>query len=368
MLAITFLTYNDKELLFPTLHTFFQTTIIPINTNIYILAQNASKSFIKQLQFIITSFQKNLESLDIKINIYQSENLGLSKANNYLFSLTEKHEFVLHIEDDWLIHPDTDKHWLLNCLEFMKTNSDTSTISLRKFMNDEERYHYGWTRNIIYLCHEYKNENFNYQHKLSNIMTEQFDLYPPFKCRFIDKFLFTFNPVIRRNKDYITSNVYPLPDYQENRNQSNWGFCEAFTMEKIRHLKTLLYEDGVFFHFEDAIDFCKNKKYGLFNLSLPLYNPTYHIPILLFYDFKSFNHKILEHDTIRFIHILFYDIDSIFSEQEIINMTIQFQTKVIIIIENKQQYDLLSQYNLNNCSTFYFENLDNIHDANIFLQ
>ena len=84
----------------------------------------------------------------------------------------------------------------------------------------------------------------------------------------IKNFLFTFNPVIRRNKDYIEKNVYPLPEYndkdeiiefkddslyEKKHENDRWGWCEANTMEKIRDLRTYMYENGIFYHFDDNI-------------------------------------------------------------------------------------------------------------------
>jgi hypothetical protein len=42
-----------------------------------------------------------------------------------------------------------------------------STIALRKYGNEREKWQYGWSRTIPYICHTHKN-NFNYQSKLQD--------------------------------------------------------------------------------------------------------------------------------------------------------------------------------------------------------
>jgi len=72
-------------------------------------------------------------------------------------------EYVIHLEDDWFLVGK--KNWLTTCIKFMDDNKDVSTIALRKYGSEKEKYDYGWTRTIPYVCHEHK-DNFDYQNKL----------------------------------------------------------------------------------------------------------------------------------------------------------------------------------------------------------
>jgi hypothetical protein len=241
MLAVTILTHNDNHLLFYTLKQLFSNTNFnDSKITFFVLLQSCSKAFVKATEYL---FKSNCKC---KYNIINEEsNLGVSKANNKLAEFTKEFKYVLHLEDDWILHvePNSEntidtpsgsnrnkvspsdkvaktlfsnrKEWLNHCLkylentieapsgsktEFSNRNNDISTVALRKYGSDKEKEQYGWTRCIPYYCHKYK-DNFNYQNKLKNEI-EIFSDNGSYKITEIENYLFTFNPTIRRNEDY----------------------------------------------------------------------------------------------------------------------------------------------------------------------
>ena len=254
-LAITLLSHNNNTLLFHTLkNLFLNTDFSLVNVNFFILLQNCNESYISTIDNIISSFRKSLSDFSSNLifeKIILNNNIGISKANNVLYNKTINFEYVLHIEDDWILIHDN-KDWLNICLNTLINNTTLSTVSLRKYSSDKEKLQYGWSRNIKYNCHKNEN-NFNYSAKLTKIddnFTE------------IKNFLFTFNPAIRKNKDYIKCGVYPLEEFNDfdknldfnkikNHDAEYWGYCEAIAMEKIINLNTYMYKDGIFVHYDD---------------------------------------------------------------------------------------------------------------------
>ena len=70
----------------------------------------------------------------------------------------------------------------------------------------------------------------------------------------IPTFLFSFNPCLRRNNDYHRT-VFPLTEFDKDQKDimknKHWGWCEAVSMEKIRDLKAVWLNEGIFGHYED---------------------------------------------------------------------------------------------------------------------
>jgi glycosyltransferase involved in cell wall biosynthesis len=300
-LAITFLSHNDNFLFFNTLSEFLLHTNLNCNSqfnisklndiHFFILLQNCSKSFTNSIHSIFKCF-KITNNINI---INEPSNIGLSKANNKLATLTSSFKYVLHLEDDWVLYHPDNPNWLFHCIHFLNSShTPLSTIALRKYGTPEEKYQYGWTRNIPYICHTYK-DNFDYQNKLGETI-EVFNNTDSVstKFTFIKNYLFTFNPTIRKNKDYYSAGVYPLPEYNDNdttddlkikgnHSSKEWGFCEALSMEKTRHLNTVMYEEGCFVHFDDWVPQLKNesKNFIFSNKFDPYFNINCHLPILI---------------------------------------------------------------------------------------
>ena len=162
------------------------------------------------------------------------ENIGLSKAMTYLIEHTKYFVFTLNIEDDWILLDDkVSQNWLDHSMSFLQANQD-ATVFLRAYANDKDKWQYGWTRNIPYRCHEFR-DNFNYASAIerANVTIKQEEN----SFRLIPNFLFTFNPILVRNRDYH-AHVYPIPvlsnDQKDPNFHANWGCCEALVMERTR--------------------------------------------------------------------------------------------------------------------------------------
>jgi hypothetical protein len=246
-----------------TIESFFRnTTVSDLMLNVHILLQRCSEEYILTLNNICEELQSH-NNISIQLHKYDN-NLGFSKANNALYELTKDSDYVLHIEDDWiLLDSIISKDWLKACVQILDQKTDISTLILRKYITDQEKYQYGWTRRIIYYYHKHP-DNFNYASKLGSPFEYNYNN-STFTWRSLPTFLFTFNPVIRRNCDYINAGVYPLSEYDQDydeghfynddnkkiHNAKHWGYCESVAMEKIWHLNSLYLEEGIFVHYDD---------------------------------------------------------------------------------------------------------------------
>jgi hypothetical protein len=322
LLGITFLSYNDNFTLFYTLKQFFKNTEFNLKTNIYILIQNCSPSYRRSLESLINLFKKSYSTLlneNLKIVNFETicldENIGLSKANNLLYEKSKECDCVLHIEDDWIIK-NISSDWLDSCINLLKENS-ISTILLRAYGNEKEEYKYGWSRNIPYMCHSYT-DNFNYKNKIdfnNPLIRGPGPVSKIFNYYNIPNFLFTFNPCIRVNKDYVEKGVYPLIEFEDKdtiqyfdidstkiHDSPSWGFCEALTMEKTRNLNSVWFENGIFYHQDDNLDILEKECISIFSNDFEgIYNVNCHIPILLIH-LDDFNTHSIKHDFLCSLH------------------------------------------------------------------
>lgn len=313
-LSVTFLTHNDNYLFLHTLTCFLRNTNFNLDAlgsmnkeiRVYILLQNCSKAFINAVHCTIRSYGAQAPNLSFSV-VEEESNLGIAKANNKLADLTKNSTFVLHLEDDWILQKER-KNWLIHSLHFLTNNPKASTFALRKYSSEQEKHQYGWTRHINYVCHSFK-DNFNYQTKCKDPATITTDFSTEYSVTRIEHFLFTFNPVIRRNADYYICDVFPLCSYEDqdsvedlnnkgNHSNPYWGFCEASTMEKTRHLNTYAFiekdsknegeTDGCFLHFDDCFQKLKESCETIFsNSSAPFYNINCHLPVLVMHMNKT---------------------------------------------------------------------------------
>lgn len=260
-LVILTLTCNNRNALFETIQSFVNNTSFD-QLDWVIFAQGCTVDHIERLQ----NLTKNVGN-KVNFNVVVSEkNLGFSKGHNHLAEYGKSYKYVLMVEDDWYCLPsrytNLENNWLTTSLSFLEENRDVSTLFLRKYRNDREKHQFGWTRSIPYMCHQYK-DNFNYSEKMKDSKIVQ---YKDIKFQHIPNFLFTTNPYLRRNEDYSKCGVFPLPEYPDISSKigewkltgygdaQNWGWCEALTMEKIRHLITYNVGSGIFGHNEDWRD------------------------------------------------------------------------------------------------------------------
>ncbi len=265
--AIATLTCNDRETLFDTLQSFFDNTdighITILNDKVVwcIFIQGYTDEYLHKLETKTAEYES---SYDVQFNLVKSrENLGLSKGANKLAESVKDYDLVLHLEDDWhCLSSDItglSKQWLETSISFLIENHNVSTLFLRKYVDDREKQQYAWSRHANYTNHKHK-DNFNYAEKMkgSNVIDHR-----DVKFQEIPKFLFTFNPHIRRNHDYYNVKVFPLDEYPDVSNRRGawkltqygdvpkWGWCEAQAMEKTRELTTYNVGAGVFGHNED---------------------------------------------------------------------------------------------------------------------
>lgn len=274
MFAITTICCNNRQTLFDVLDSFVIRTRAP-ETKWIILLQGCNNEFVAKIQErarLITNSQ-SLITFDF---IVLKDNIGLSKGANLLAEKSRSYRYVLHVEDDWLCLPTaitgSNYMWLTTCLEFLESHHKVSTLFLRKYSSDQEKHQYAWNRTANYQCHS-RTGHFNYAAKMKDTHIE---VYKDIKFQEIPHFLFTFNPCIRRNEDYHRVGVFPLNVYddaikKERENQwtqtqygdaPNWGWCEAFAMEKTYDLITYNVAAGIFGHHEDWIAKLKAADYA----------------------------------------------------------------------------------------------------------
>lgn len=248
-ICITTITHNNKEILIDTIFSFLNNTILPNNINWYILLQGYSSQYLERFNIIIDILQKNY-SINI-IPLLQINNLGLSKGFNLLVDHTKKYKYILHIEDDWITLPNINKKWLIDSITLLDNDSTISTILLRKYLDNTEKSKYGWNSTLHYNMFTQKN-NFNYESKMKDSKTISIN-HTYFKN--IPNCLFTLNPHIRRNKDYFSNKVIPLLEIDDididNKHPNNWGYSEAYSMEKTYCLISYYLLDGIFSHYDD---------------------------------------------------------------------------------------------------------------------
>jgi glycosyltransferase involved in cell wall biosynthesis len=246
-LALTTVSYNSRHTLPTVVESVLQETVFPQGMRWYFLLQNFTDEAVEQ----IVDLCKDKVSICI---IRFAENIGLSKAMRFIIEQTKYYKYVLHIEDDFKLLKNcvafSGKKWLVECVDFMERHADVSTVFLRAYATDQERWQYGMTRKIPYVCHKFK-DNFNYVDKMKTSERIKKD---GITWTHIPTFLFTFNPCLVRNKDYHEK-VYPIPTFDLDTKAAgkfgNWGNVEALIMERTRDFKCFWLNAGLFGHMED---------------------------------------------------------------------------------------------------------------------
>lgn len=168
-------------------------------------------------------------------------------------------DMVLHLEDDWICHHDEDPSthpWFDDCCWYLHMHPEVSTLFLRKYVSDEDKRMYGWTRNIPYVCFQHPNP-FHYAEKIKDQPKIPFR---SLTFRRIPEFLYSANPTLFRLKHYLDRKVFPFPEFQDATMRQDawatttmedapqWGFAEALAMEKIRDLICMNVDHGYFYH------------------------------------------------------------------------------------------------------------------------
>ena len=248
VLAFTTVTYNDRATLPRVISAVLATTEFPEGTKWYFILQNCQSTFCDN---IVQLCKGKIEA----VLICFANNIGLSKSMAFVIEQTKYFDYILNVEDDWqaLATHVPNKQWLLTSLRFLEEQKNVSIIFLRAYSGDAEKFQYGFTRVIPYVCHKHK-DNFNYQAKLET--AEKIKYAENITYVHIENMLFTFNPALFRNSD-LHKYVCPIPifdlDSKAKGNNANWGGCEAYLMERTRDLKSMWLNEGVFGHLEDFI-------------------------------------------------------------------------------------------------------------------
>ena len=246
--TVATLTCNDRQVLFNVIGEMMKNTNMQgIEWMIY--AQGCSEEF---LQKIRETFENTGVILRLVVN---PENEGYSKGMNNIWKNVNEYDYVLFIEDDWRFIENENKDWLKTCLECMQENN-VDIIFLRKYLSDEEKYHYGWTRHIPYVCFEGR-LRFNYEESMKS--TTPFN-YKSLTFQQIPEFMYSANPCIYNVESFKRCNVFPMIELNDIHNVKGewgdsskiatniWGCAEALSMEKTANLYTLYLKDGLFYH------------------------------------------------------------------------------------------------------------------------
>lgn len=264
--CIATLTCNNRMTLFEVLKNFVSSTEITDKNKIdwFILFQGCSNEYLHNIDNMIQ--KDEYKNINFRVCLWE-ENKGLSKGANRLFKMTDGYDYILWLEDDWILLPTNLKiqmnkyprSWLITCLELLEKEKNVSTIFLRSYATDAEKQRYGWSRTIPYKTVS-KCEPLGYEIKMKKTKPFETD---NIIFQEIPEFLFTFNPCIYRRCDYVARGVFPLIDADDaNMTDNNWtgdshsfakewGFPEANAMEKIYGLKCYYMENGIFGHYED---------------------------------------------------------------------------------------------------------------------
>ena len=282
-LAITTLSCNDRQVLFKTIRSFVDNTVIDYPLTWYILLQGYSPQAYKTVKKFTDKLMHFNSNLTFNLT-YVAVNKGLSAGVNYLAQLSQHFTYVIHLEDDWICLPEEftgiPKEWLKQLISFMDTNPQMSSIFLRKYSTPQEKYHYCWTRPAQYVCHRFV--NFNYSHQMR---TKPKVKYQQLTLQEIPNFCFTLNPVLRRNQDYYRAEVFPLDQFDDKASDSrrqawsttakqdipHWGWAESLAMEKIRHLTAYNLHAGLFGHYDDWSKLPKFQAYDKTKLNTELF-------------------------------------------------------------------------------------------------
>jgi hypothetical protein len=249
-LAITTLTCNNRQVLFKTIKQFILNTSLLFTFNWYIFAQGCDTAFVDRIH--------NITHPNITFHVHTNpENLGLSKGMNRLWdTVKDDYDYVLNIEDDWIASDFVNKNWLNASTRLLNESPDISFVFLRKYLSEKEKWQYGWTRNIPYLCFKH-GDSFNYQEKMKT--TTPF-VYDNLEFQIIPKWLYTFNPVISRVSTLKQRDVFPLHEFNDKHDKMGewqftsyedcpeWGYSEALSMEKVIHDTCVYLLDGIFYH------------------------------------------------------------------------------------------------------------------------
>ena len=249
--AIATLHCNDRTAFFEVIHSFVRQTDYR-NFRWVVFSQGCSYLHNEAIRNTFKSYNIAYDLIEVE------ENMGWSRGMNGLYKHLQENDYkiIFHLEDDWLCDEISNPDWLFHCRTYLQTHQDVSTLFLRKYVSDEDKYQYGWTRHIFYRCFVHPCP-FNYAEKIKNEPKEE---YKSLVFQKIPNFLYSANPTIFRFQDYMNKGVYPFPEFNDASNKQEywstttneeveqWGFSESISMEKIRDLTCMNVNHGFFYH------------------------------------------------------------------------------------------------------------------------
>lgn len=245
--TIATLTCNDRESLFPTIQKIINSTNLD-GLSWTIFAQGCSDAFLEKVR-------SEFKGSPVTLRLFtHSENLGCSKGFNRLWTHIQDFDIALMIEDDWYLLPQEDKEWLKTSINLMNEMPEIDIIYYRKYMTDQERWQYGWSRHIPYICFQGR-LRFNYAESMKR--TQPF-MYKNHTFQQIPEFMYTNNPCLFRVEAYKKRNIFPFIEMNDKHDLHGtwtdssfvpyWGTAEALSMEKTHDCYTLYMDDGCFIH------------------------------------------------------------------------------------------------------------------------
>ena len=212
--AITTLTCNNRSTLTAAIRSMMENTTLP-ETRWFIVIGRTS-NHVENIKQLCEEYERQYKQLQFDL-IISEKNLGLSKGNNILVKYAEDYQYIMNIEDDWVCLPESmtglNKNWLTTCLEFLDSRPDVSTLFLRKYVDDADKWKSAWTRDVYYYGHKH-HDNFNAAKKMKGSHTVYRN---EIKFQEIPKFCYSFNPHIRRHLDYVNKGVFPLDTFNDIR-------------------------------------------------------------------------------------------------------------------------------------------------------
>src|SRR5688572_14951207 len=98
ILGITILTHSDNYLLHYVLHQFITQTLLPNNCEVTILTQKCSQAYNRSIEHWCVEYAKLYKDQGCKFGLHtEKENLGIGRANNFLYNATKHCDYVLHL-------------------------------------------------------------------------------------------------------------------------------------------------------------------------------------------------------------------------------------------------------------------------------
>lgn len=213
---------------------------------------DANPDFNGDWYIFFNSYNQDLLDLtDLLFNKYSNvswhlelseKNLGVGAGINRLNKMVEHYEYVLFLEGDWTCLPQKisglSPNWINELIECME-DSDLDQMVLRRYLNDTDDRQFGysyWLKEDILL--EEKN-------------------YKSITYWILSKKEYTNNPVIRRNRRFYETGIFPLSEFfnangdaVEVKGNPNWGRAEIEKEAEGFQLKSAFMKWGTFVHDE----------------------------------------------------------------------------------------------------------------------